>query len=384
MPLTSRRFALIAPNYHPLTCGVGDHSMRLGGELVRRGYGAAVFTHAPATPNPGEPALPAFGMPGNTPISVAKAIADRIIADGYSDAVIQYTARMWGTSRFGSPALALLAARLQQAGVTVTLIAHELFTPWRARPDLAVGAALLRMQFGALMRSCAHLFVTTETRKRFLAPMAAGLSPERNLHIMRIGPNVLPIARTPSPSGHRVGLFSTMAFGKRFDVVIDAFEAIMRAYPDAELLLIGDLGPATSDARRALDARIERSAARDRIHTTGKLALADIATVVASLDLYLFPMDTGANTRSGTLPVALGAGVPVVSIAGAETDAIFVDGENIVFARELTGPAFAEAALSVFGDSARSQRLTRGERDLYEQRLSWPRITDAFLAAISR
>jgi glycosyltransferase involved in cell wall biosynthesis len=265
----------------------------------------------------------------------------------------------------------------------VTLIVHEPFTPWYARPDLALGAALLRLQLGAVLRSCAHVFVTTGSRYRLLENAMAALSPRRGYDIMRIGPNALPIARTPSASGHRVGLFSTLAVGKRFDVVIEAFEAIARVYPDAELKLIGDLGRAGGPARRAFEARLAHSDVVDRIAVSGKLSLSEIAAAVAGLDLYLFPMDTGANTRSGTLPVALGAGVPVIATAGAETDPVFVNRDNVLFARDLTGPGFAEAALEVLGDRGLSDQLSRGGRDLYEQQLSWPRITDAFLQAIA-
>jgi glycosyltransferase involved in cell wall biosynthesis len=381
--IRKRRFALLSPNYHPLTCGVGDHSMRLGGELLRRGHDAAVFTHAPATRNPVEPELPVFGAPAREPVALADAITRRIVDDGFSDVLIQYSARMWGASRFGSPALPLLAAQLAARGLSVTLIAHELFTPWRLRPDLTVGAALSRLQLGALMRSCGHIFVTTESRRRSIGAAVAGIAPPRGLHVMRVGPNAVPVVRTQSGSGHRIGLFSTMAVGKRFDVVIDAFEAVARAHPDAELVLIGDLGPPTAGPRRALEARLGRSSSAARVRLTGRLPLSEIAQTVASLDLYLFPMDTGANTRSGTLPVALGAGVPTIATKGTETDPLFVHGDNVMFANGLTGPAFAEAALALFADRTLAERVGRGGRALYDRELSWPRITDAFLTAIA-
>jgi glycosyltransferase involved in cell wall biosynthesis len=377
-----RRFALVAPNYHPLTCGVGDHSMRLGGELLRRGFSATVFTHAPAETNPNEPALPVSGVPGRDPVTIAAAIAAQILKGGFSDVVLQYVARIWGGSRFGSPALPLLAARLAEAGVAVTLIAHELFTPWQLRPDLAMGAGLTRLQLAMTMGSCSHVFVTTGSRQRLIGPAVAALAPARGLHIMRIGPNALPVPWTSRPSGRRLGLFSTMAVGKRFDVVIEAFEAVTRVHPDAELLLIGDLGPPTGRAGQMLSARLEGSAGRDRIRMTGKLSLGEIANAVASLDVYLFPMDTGANTRSGTLPLALGSGVPVVAVAGVETDPLFVDGENIVFARSLTGAAFADATLDLLADPSRRARVGEEGRRLYERELAWGPIMDGFLNVV--
>jgi glycosyltransferase involved in cell wall biosynthesis len=376
-----RRFALLAPNYFPVTCGVGDHSMRLAAELRRRGHEAVVFTHEPAQPNPEQPDVPVVGVPGHDPLTIASGILERIDARTYSDVVIQYVARMWGASRFGSPAVALLAARLQREGLQVTLIAHELYTPWQARPDLVLGAVALRLQLAAIMRSCDRVFATTETRQALIAGLAASLSPPRVARILRVGANALPVPRRRVGTGHRIGLFSTLAYGKNFDVVIGAFELVLREFPDAELVLIGDLGRRGNRAGRALMDRIDASPGRARIRVTGRLALSRVAETIAELDLYLFPMDTGANTRSGTLPVALGAGIPVVAISERETDALFVDGENVLFADGLTDAAFARAASRLMADPQLADRVGRGGRRLYDEHLSWQRIGDAFLTS---
>jgi glycosyltransferase involved in cell wall biosynthesis len=382
LPERRRRFALLAPNYFPVTCGVGDHSMRLAGELRRRGHEAVVFSHQPVEPNPERPDVPVVGVPGGSPLFIATEVARRIDTASFSDVVIQYAGRMWGASRFGSAAVALLAANLQRAGLEVTLIAHELFTPWRYRPDLALGALASRLQLAGIMRSCAHIFVTTETRGQLIAGAATALEPPRPADIMRIGPNALPVSRQGAHRGHRLGLFSTLAFGKHFDVVVGAFERVQRSYPDATLSLIGDLGRPENPAARQLAERIAASTVRERIQVTGRLPLAQVADAVAALDLYLFPMDTGANTRSGTLPLALGAGVPVVAISGSETDPLFVDGDNVLFAGALTETAFAQTALRLLDDASLAERVARGGRRLYEQHLSWERIGEAFLASL--
>ena len=97
--------------------------------------------------------------------------------------------------------------------------------------------------------------------------------------------------------------------------------------------------------------------------------------------MYLFPMVTGANTRSGTLPLALGSGIPTVAIAGSETDpALFRDGENIVFAEEMSGSAFAAAALRLLRQPDEAGRIGEGGRRLHGEHLSWSRIGDRLLA----
>jgi glycosyltransferase involved in cell wall biosynthesis len=259
---------------------------------------------------------------------------------------------------------------------------HELYTPLKKRPDLALGAGLMRVQVGALMRSAKALFVTTGSRYRAIETAASFIAPARPLEILPICPNALPVPARRPPGRHRLGLFSTLAVGKSFDAVIDAFDEVVRTHADAELVLIGDLGSPSSAKHRALMQRISQSPAASRITVTGKMPLGAIADAVADLDVYLFPMTMGATTRSGTLPLALGAGLPVVTIDGHETDERFVHGDNIYFAGGLDGASFARAALDILADRALADRLSAGAARLYREQMSWPTITDAILRRV--
>jgi glycosyltransferase involved in cell wall biosynthesis len=376
-----KRFAIVSPNYYPRTCGVGDHSMRIAAELRRRGHDAVVFTRAPAERNPEEPDVPAFGIAETWTTRIALGVMRRISEGGFDQVIIQYTPQMWDASRFGSPALPLLTHLLHRSGVPIAVVIHEPATPWYTRPDLLAGAALSRAQLGLTLRTSRRQFVTTESRLPFVDRVCAavGAAPAR---VLRVGPNAVPAPPAWAPAGHRIGLFSTLALGKRFEVVVDAFDEIVRELPDAELVLIGDFGPPTSPAASHLAARIARSPSAGRIQSTGKLPLAEIARLIATLNLYLFPINTGANTRSSTLPVPFGTGVPIVAMRGPETDGIFVDGENILLVDDLDGASFARAALRIFRDRPLADRLSAGGRRLYEEYLSWPRIVDNLLAAL--
>jgi glycosyltransferase involved in cell wall biosynthesis len=377
-----RKFAIVSPNYHPATCGIGDHSMRLATELRRRGHQATIFTRAPAAPNPEAADTPIVSAPRRSPLEIAGTIARLIDQSDATDVILQYSARMWDASRFGSPALPMLAAALR-GRLRLSLVAHELYTPWSRRPDLALGSAALRAQLGAVMAVCDAVFVTTGTRLPLVACAVAALRLPPRLGVLRVGSNALPVAGGASLGTPRFGLFSTLAVGKRFDVVVSAFETIWRRRPDAELIVIGDLGPPSGRAHRMLAAQIEASPAAARIHLTGKITLSEVASIVSTLGVYLFPMDTGANTRSGTLPIAFATGVPVVAIRGQETDPIFEDRDNVLFAGALDGPAFAAAALEILDDARLAERLSVGGRRLFERHLSWERIGEAFLDALA-
>src|SRR5207344_212779 len=100
-------------------------------------------------------------------------------------------------------------------------------------------------QLGVLLRNCDRLLVTTETRAHDTAPLARLLRVPRP-GVIRVGPSALPLGNghrpSPPPGTGRVGVFSTAAIGKRFDVVLEAFGRIAAELPSAELVLLGDLG----------------------------------------------------------------------------------------------------------------------------------------------
>jgi glycosyltransferase involved in cell wall biosynthesis len=377
-----RRFAFISPNFYPRVCGVGDHTARLADEMVRRGFEARVFSRAPAERHPEAKGPEVYGAPGKVPAMLALEIAKAVAAYRPTDVIVQYTPQMWDASRFGTPSLVWLIRRLRRGGARITLIAHELAIPWRRRPDLAVAALLQRLQLSALLKTADRFFVTTSTRAADVAPLCRLLSaPEPR--VVRVGANALPVAHVDGPAaeGPRIGLFSTAAVGKRYDVILDAFARIASEFPSAELVLLGDLGPPTLPTVVQISTAISTHPFKARIRTTGRLPLAEISNELARLDLYLFPMNTGANTRSGTLPAALGSGVPVIAVRGIETDeALFTHDQNLVFADDLSGPAFARAALRVLRNPELRRTVADGGRRLYEEQMTWPRIVDQLLA----
>src|SRR5262245_59865501 len=236
----ARRFALVCANYHPQTCGVGDNSMRLAEELQRRGHEAAVFTRSPAAPNPEAPAVPVIGVPGRLPMVIAQRLRRELDRFAPTDLIIQYTPQMFNAWRWGSPAVVGLALDARRKGVNVTMLAHELFFVWRPRPDLAVAAALLRAQFAALAAIAHRLFVTVETRARLVSGWLRAARIKSDVGVIRIGAGALPIQRKSRSNGLRLGTFSTLAVGKRIDVVLECFRIVAQQRSDAQLALLGD------------------------------------------------------------------------------------------------------------------------------------------------
>lgn len=377
------KIAIVSPNYYPRTCGVGDNSMRLASEFMRKGIEVAIFTREPAAPHPESPGVLVLGFPSPSPTSGARNIL-RGLREWHPDEIlIQYTPQMLEPWRFGSPAIPLLAARARRAGMHVTVFLHEIYIGWSPRPDLALGSATQRTLLFALMAAADRVIVSTDARLRRIRFLASLAGARNRLEVVRIGSNVLPARERANRDAARLGVFSTFTIGKRFDLVLQAFARVGLRDSASELWLIGDIERIEHAGVRRLRMAISSHPFRDRIVLTGHLPLPEIARIVSSLAVFIHPDAIGATTRSSTLPLPLGSGVPVVAVHGPETDAIFVEDENIVFAPSLSADGFASAAERLLADAEFRRRIGDGGRRLYDEHLAWPKIASRLLAGHS-
>lgn len=371
--------AILSPNYHPRTCGVGDHSARLASEMIRRGHRVTVLSRLPVQTHPEAPDVPALGLGGRSPRQVATAALEWALANDVTHVVVQYVPQMFGASRFGSPAIPRMARDLHRNGTRVTVLAHELFLPWSPRPDLLAAALLLRFQFAAVAGSADRVAVTTTTRIAQAMPWMLCAGTSASPGVIRVGSNATPQSRHELDAGFRIGSFSTLGVGKRFDLLLDALTKVQRDIPDAELWLLGDMGGRDDASTREFRSAVARHPLVERIHVPGKQPLREVAATMASMHAFVFPGDTGATTRSGTLPLAFGCGVPVVATRGSETDDLFENGRNVLFASELSVQGIADALLTLRRNPELAREVGKGGLELFEAHLTWPRIVDALL-----
>ena len=112
----ARRLALVCPNFYPQTCGVGDNSLRLGQELLRRGHQVAIFSRAPAERHPDAPDLLVHAAPHRFPSAIALSLGSQLARFRPTHVILQFTGQMWDAWRLGSPAPWLLAADQRRRG----------------------------------------------------------------------------------------------------------------------------------------------------------------------------------------------------------------------------------------------------------------------------
>ena len=160
-----------------------------------------------------------------------------------TDLIIQYTPQMLGAWRWGSPAILGLAVWARRRSINLVLLAHELYLRWDRRPDLALAAASLRLQLAALVRVANRVLVTMEMRVNEVARLARLVGVDRRAGVVRVGTAAMPLTKQSRPDRLRIGMFSTLASTKRFDVLLDCFRIVQARRPEAkELVILGDLG----------------------------------------------------------------------------------------------------------------------------------------------
>jgi glycosyltransferase involved in cell wall biosynthesis len=187
---------------------------------------------------------------------------------------------------------ASIAARL--AGVRHLLLTHH--TPELPRRENAFGRTWSRL--GWAMRP--EVIYTSEADRRFDGRRL-------HSHVVPLGIDLERFAQA-SPAargeGPRIGTVGRLSAQKGHRVLIDAAPIVLKRFPDAHFLIVGE-----GELRGELQRRIEEQGLTGRIELTG--ARSDIPALLASLDVFVMP-----SLFEGLCVAVLeaqAAGVPVVA-----------------------------------------------------------------------
>jgi glycosyltransferase involved in cell wall biosynthesis len=154
-------------------------------------------------------------------------------------------------------------------------------------------------------------------------------------------------------------------------------DLVVRAMPslDAELILTGD-GPERQRLERLADA-LEIS---ERVTFAGRLPTDDLARLISSADVYIFP--TLEYEASGLVMLeAMACGVPVVaSHSGATAEAISRPGENGMLVTRGSAKALAEAVETLLSDADLRRRMGAAARERVLEEYTIERMTERTVA----
>ncbi|GIH81517.1 glycosyltransferase family 4 protein [Planobispora longispora] len=279
---------------------------------------------------------------------------------------------------FGAAApLGLITPRLRAAGARrVVMLTHGHEASWARVPI----ARRLLARIGG------HADVVTylgEYTRRLLATVI----PEEKL--VRLTPGVdtevfSPEAGGPPAASEGLGggpvvvCVSRLVPRKGQDTLIRAWPRVLRAVPDARLLLVGG-GP----YRRRLERLVASLGLRSSVILTGPVDGADLPRYFALGDVFAMP----CRTRLGGIDVeglgivyleASASGLPVLAGAsGGAPDAV-LPGETGLVVDGAAPDAVADALLDLLGDPARARAMGERGRAWAAREWSWDRVATRF------
>lgn len=161
---------------------------------------------------------------------------------------------------------------------------------------------------------------------------------------------------------------------KGFGVLIDAWPAVLRAHPDAVLVIAG-----YGDLREALERQATALGLGATVRFAGKLERARAAAYLAAADVFALPIvRDGVDGLPNVLLEAMGAGRAVVASAIAGVTDVVEDGVHGLIVPERDPERLAQAIIRLLTDPALAGRLGAAARTRIERELTWERTAERF------
>ncbi len=88
------------------------------------------------------------------------------------------------------------------------------------------------------------------------------------------------------------------------------------------------------------------------------------------------------RTRRSSLVALIEHGLPVVALDGRYTDSLLRGSGALAFVPIGDADGFARLAADVLADAGRRASMRARAADLFRDRLAWPRIAEAYVAAL--
>ena len=258
-----------------------------------------------------------------------------------------------------------------------TLVARLRYAPAFYAPRIVVNNGLVAR---IALRQAGGYVVSSELQRRELLSLGYDRS---RVHVI---PNLIDSAklrRSPSneartalglPAGPLVGFVGHFHDVKGHDVLIDAFPRVLRAVPDARLVIawsgIGD--------RSAVRAAIARAGIADRVAELGRV---DVGQLFSAVDVVALPyrFTIGQAAFPGTVLEAMTVGVPVVTTSLPLLVELTENGRMALLARAGDANDLAQQIIRLLREPAVGERLVEAQRIAMAERFSPERLIQDYV-----
>jgi glycosyltransferase involved in cell wall biosynthesis len=365
------KLTFVYPTLPPAVNGIGDYTIGMGAELVRRDHEVSILCSRPS-PQTREIARAAgirvVDIWPDGDLRRLDALVDDLRTTNPDAVVVEYEPFSYGRRGF-NPRFSGVLARVARATPSVTrvLLVHEAHVEVEDAKTFVM-RAYQRPQFLRISRSADCVLMSSDAWTSLLPRRArarADVAPiPSNL------PAAAPSARDHADDGVvRVGVFGSLDDRKR-PYLAEALRALESA--GAELSYIGP----HENRWPALLAPVPRLA----VSVRGVLPAPEAAAFIATRDLMLAPFAEGITSRRTSVSAALLMGRPVLTTVGAATDALssraVADGAMAATAAD-DPAAYGRATAELVRDAARRRRIGDAGAAYYRDRLDVRHGADA-------
>ena len=273
------------------------------------------------------------------------------------------------------PALVRWLETVTRAGRPVVLAVHEIGPAKDGRLRRTVIRALYRQVLLALLARTSQVIVTTDWARRELA--SARLTIGRDVRIVPIGSNISRVPATAPPVDHTL-----VMFGQPGHMYREAIVALGRwLATHGAMVRLTWLGRSTDELRAAWCGQYGLPA--HRVTFDGGLPEAEVSARLSAASIGLAPYDQGLSTRRSSLAALVEHALPIVGLDGPGTDDLLRQSGAFMLSPLTDADAFVRNVAAVLTDEPRRRALAQAAERLFTTTLSWPRIADAYLAALT-
>ncbi len=213
--------------------------------------------------------------------------------------------------------------------------------------------------FAMLERSAARWTdrITTLTAAEARQYLALRIGRPEQFVTIPAGVDLAPVLSAPPirlvEDGPVIGTVARLVPVKGLHYMINAAPDILRRFPDARFVLVGD-----GELRQALKAKARALSLDDRVVFSGFRE--DVPSLIAGMDLFVLP---SLNEGLGlVLVMAMALGKPIVATAVGGVPEVLGEGEAGMLVPPRDSRALADAICTLLGNPARAQALGQAGR----------------------
>jgi glycosyltransferase involved in cell wall biosynthesis len=356
---------IITGEYPPQLGGVSDYTYQVSRALAKTGDSVHVWSPVADAQALTQSNIHLHALPKGYSWRWVRQLGRQMASfPGPRNILIQYVPHMYG---WKSMNLAFCLWLCLQKRHNVSVMFHEVAFPFQNGQPVRhrLLAIVHRIMAAAILRSVRHSFTSTEPYLALLRNLGGESTPISMLRICSNIPSESYEVEVPPPSAEpigkgpfTVGIFSN--FSKELRDYLGPVIGCILENPRIEIAL---LGPGEAFRKALLKHNPEAS---ERIRTTGRLHVTQVAERMRSCNALLQIYPGGASAARGTLIAALASGVPVVTTAGPATDKLLLESETMLFS-DGSPQSIRETLERLMGNPSVGQELGSNAQRLYKE-----------------